>query len=215
MNATRNRARGFGPRQGQQQSFTLTPYTLRNHPWVDPDPECGVMPGAADGWCIPDRGLAVLFHTTTASAAAAILRDGFKASASGVVGGHPFAGIPGRPMPGGIWTSIRPTVPHDSDTWLPSVSEHTWAVLQVLTPLQVLPERCIAEHTWPVVQFCLEPADVLGVCTLPPSQMPLLIHPKTVRRLASFRDEHHGESPYLDAIDAAAAISKAGEVAHD
>jgi hypothetical protein len=163
------------------------------------------MPGAADGWCIDGR-LAVLFHTTTEANAAAILRDGFRPSPPIEVGGHPSVGAPGREMPPGVWASIRPTIPHCSDVWMPSVCNEPWAVLQVVAPLFVLPDRCLFEHTWPVVQFCLRPADVLGVEVLPPSQMPLLIHPATVKRLASFRSEWHGQSPYLDAIDAAAAI---------
>jgi hypothetical protein len=202
-------ARGFGRAQ-PQTSRTLTPCTLGGHPWVNPDPHCGVMPGAADGWCVDGR-LAVLFHTTTEANAAAILRDGFKPSPGIKVGGWAELGGPaGRQMPPGIWASIRPTVPHDSDIWMPNVSPHPWAVLQVVAPMAVVPERCVFEHTWTVAQFCLQPSDVLGVVLLPPSQMPLLIHPETVRKLASYRSEYHGPSPYLDAIDAAAAIDAAG-----
>jgi hypothetical protein len=204
-------ARGFG-RQRPPQPHKLTPCTVRNHPWEAPDPASGVRAGAADGWCIDGR-FAVLFHTTTEANADAILRDGFNPSPPIEVGGWAALGGPaGRQMPAGIWASIRPTSPNDSDIWMPGVCGHPWAVLQIVAPLSVVADRCIFEHTWPVAQFCLQPSDVLGVCILPPSQMPLLIHPETVRKLAAARADHHHPSPYLDAIDAAAAIDAAQEV---
>jgi len=205
-------ARGFG-RQRPPQPRKLTPYPLRNHPWEAPDPHAGVLPGAADGWRI--GRLAVLFHTTTEANAAAILRDGFKSSPPIEVGGWAaLGGTAGRLTPAGIWASIRPTIPNDSDTWMPHVCDQPWAVLQIVAPLSVVADRCVFEHTWPVAQFCLRPDDVLEVCILAPAQMPLLIHPETVRKIASFREDHHHPSPYLDAIDAAAAIdaATAGEV---
>lgn len=205
--ATTFPARGFG-RQRPPQPPKLVPYTVRNHPWEAPDPGRGVMAGAADGWCVDGR-FAVLFHTTTEANAAAILRDGFNPSPPIEVGGSMFGAPAGREMPAGIWASIRPTVPNDSDAWMPDVCGHPWAVLRIVTPLSVMADRCIFEQTWPVAQFCLRPADVLGVCILPPEQMPLLIHPATVRKLASYRADYHHPSPYLDAIDAAAAIDNA------
>lgn len=208
----RSHVRGFN-RSQPQAPRKLTPYTLRNHPWENPDPHCGVMPGAADGWCVDGR-FVVLFHTTTETNAAAILRDGFKPSPAMEAGGWAALGGPaGRQMPPGIWASIRPTVPHCSDVWMPAVCEHPWVVLQVVVPMPVVPKRCVFEHTWPVAQFCLQPADVLGVTLLPPAQMPLLIHPETVRKLAGFHSRgDYSPSPYIDAIDAAAAID-AAEVA--
>lgn len=218
--AARNTAQGFWVWSarlftGGDRPPPLTPYTLRNHPWDSLDSQRltahGVMAGAADGWCVDGR-FAVLFHTTTEANAAAILSDGFNPSPPIEVGGHPSLGVSGRQMPAGIWASIRPTIPNDSDTALPDVCGHPWAVLQMVVPSCVLADRCIFEPTWPVAQFCLKPADVLGVCILPPEQMPLLIHPATVRKLASFRADYHRPSPYLDAIDAAAAIDGAQEV---
>lgn len=198
-------SRGFACQQ-TPQSRKITGFTLRNHPWATPDMDCGVMPGAADGWCVDGR-FAILFHTTTEDNAAAILRDGFKPSPPIEVGGWAaFGGPAGRQMPPGIWASIRPTIPNDSDIWMPSVFSCPWAVLQLVAPLSIVADRCIFEHTWPVAQFCLQPADVLGMTTLHPSQMPQLIHPETVRKLSSFRQDYHRPSPYLDAIDAAAVI---------
>ncbi|MCP9784154.1 hypothetical protein KBY83_12670 [Cyanobium sp. WKJ7-Wakatipu] len=163
------------------------------------------MPGAADGWGVAGR-FVVLFHTTTETNANSILRDGFTPSPAIEVGGFAALGGPGgRQMPPGIWASIRPTVPNDSDVWMPDVANHPWAVLQIVAPMTVLSERCVIEHTWTVAQFCLRPDDVLGVTLLLPSQMPLLIHPETVKNMASYRRDYHHPSPYLDAIDEAAA----------
>jgi hypothetical protein len=187
----------------------VEPFVLRHHPWATPDPEYGVMPGAANGWCI-DRRLALLFHTTTKEYASAILRDGFSPSPPIEVGGWAlFGGPDGRKMPSGVWVSIRPTIPNDSDIWMPDLCAHDWVVLQVVVPLDVLPDRCVFEHTWPVAQFCLQPADVLNTTILSPAEMPPLIHPETVRMLASYRGEHHRQSPYLDALDMAAARASA------
>ena len=215
--AARNTAQGFGRRHHPPEPPTLTPYTLPNHPWAGNSwtqadlAAHGVMAGAADGWCIGER-LSLLFRTTTEANAAAILRDGFNPSPPLEVGGHPSIGVSGRQMPAGIWASIRPTIPNDMDTPMPHVCGQPWAVLQMAVPSCVLADRCIFEPTWPVAQFCLKPADVLGVCILSPAQMPLLIHPATVRKLASFRADYHHPSPYLDAIDAAAAIDGTQEV---
>lgn len=185
----------------------LNRFSLPWHPWDQPDPHCGVMPGAADGWSFRSQDLALLFHTTTEANAAAILRDGFRPSEALEVGGARLWGldVPGREMPPGIWASIRPTVPNDSDTWMPDVCQEPWAVLYLVVPLSVLRDRCVFEHTWPVAQFCLTKADVGGLGLLPPEQMARLIHPETVRKIASFRSDYHIPSPYLDALDAAAA----------
>jgi hypothetical protein len=182
---------------------SLVSFKLRNHPWENPDPSSGVMPGAADGWLLPD-GSAMVFHTTTQLAAESIIRGGFKPSQELEVGGHPWAGIPGRIMPAGIWCSIRPTVPNDSDIWLPDVCAHPWAVVAVRISMEVISRRTVFEHTWPVVQLCLKPEDIHSVALLAPDDMPGLIHPVTVQKISGFRSEYHLPSPYLDSIDAAA-----------
>ena len=189
----------------------LTSYTLRRHPYENPIPDQGVMEGAADGWL--SGRFAILFHTTTETRAAAILRDGFRPSPALEVGGFRTLGPEypaGRMTRPGIWASIRPTVPNDSDAWMPDVCGESWAVLQMVADLKVIPRRVVLEPTWPVVQFCLEPADVLGVTLLPPEQMPRLMHPETALKIASFRADYHLPSLYLDALDAAAAIASAG-----
>lgn len=186
----------------------LVSFTLRNHPWENPDPESGVMPGAADGWLVPDKCMAMAFHTTTKVAAEAIIREGFDPSQELDVGGNPWDGVGSRTMPAGIWCSIRPTVPNDSDIWMPDVCGHPWAVLAVEIPIEIVSKRVVFEHTWPVVQLCLKPEDVLSVTLLAPEAMPGFMHPETVQKISGYRDEHHLPSPYLDAIDAAAAIDR-------
>jgi hypothetical protein len=184
--------------------WKLSPFVLKNHPWADPDPDDGVMPGAAEGQWIEPLGAAVLYHTTSTGNAAQILKHGFIPSPTREVGGFPALGIPGRQAPGGIWASIRPTVPGDSDAYWRDLGE-SWEVLQLLVPIAVLLDRCHFDTTWPVAQFALEPADVMCVFQLAPSAMPGRMHPETVRKIASYRHDYHGANPYLDALDAAAA----------
>lgn len=186
------------------------PFRLRNHPWAEPNPHAGVLPGAADGWMLPEKNWALLFHTTTETNAAAILRDGFRPSPALKVGGSPLSWgqAPGREMPPGIWTSIRPTLPDDRDIWMPAICQEPWAVLQISVPFGVLADRCVLEHTWPVAQFCLRPEDVLETCLLEPEEMPWLLHPEAAQKIASFvrealeagEEDYHQPSPYVEAL---------------
>jgi hypothetical protein len=140
----------------------LQGFTLKGHPWELPSGGDGVIPGAADGWLIPSKGWALVFHTTTTTRAAAILRDGFDLSPPREVGGFRWLdpdAPAGRVMPSGVWASIRPTIPDDRDTWMPCVCDEPWEVLQIHTPAATLARKCVFEPTWPVVQFC--------TCSLP------------------------------------------------
>ena len=194
----------------------FSPYgNLTCFPWTDPQAcrDLGLMPGAAQLWGLKDGCSALLFHTTSEEAKEAILQSGPKPSPAIEVGGHPGLGVPGRSMPSGFWASSRPTVPNDSDVWMPAVAAAPWCVLALQVPRSILKARYVYEPTWPVAQFCLQLSDIQGIWGLEPEEIPPFIHPDTVQKLANYREEHHLASPYLDAIDAAAAelAKEAGE----
>ena len=190
----------------------VEPYgRLSCFPWNDPDAckDMGVMPGADVLWGCGDN-VALLFHTTTVKAARAIDAEGIKPSQEVEVGGHPSFGVAGRTMPAGFWASARPTIPNDSDAWLPSVCNEPWCVLMVQVPRDALKDRYVYEPTWPVPQFCLQPEEIIDWTVLEPNQVPQFMAPETVCRISSYRDPvSHKPSPYLDALDAEAAVIKA------
>ena len=136
---------------------------------------------------------ALLFHVTTEKNAESIMLNGPKAAVCTI-------GFDGREQPNAFWANCVPFVTHAVEIWMPHIEAEPLAVLAVTVKVEVLRSRYHFEHTWNFAQFALQPDDILSIDRVAPGEFLRYRGAPDAAKLASWWEEHRGESDYFDAV---------------
>lgn len=106
---------------------------------------------------VDGEGNARLYHVTSENNAAMIFLTSQPRVNSCKIG------FDNREMPAGFYCNAIPFMPYAVEMWMPAIERGDIAILEVLVPQRLLPDRYVFDPTWRFPQFAIQPDDIEGL----------------------------------------------------